>query len=84
MHCFVITAKKLIGKYVVVRQPQFCQESDGLSYCKTCLGKTLGDNPRIIPSAGATYGSTLMMVAMKKMHGVALETEPLDFDTYLT
>lgn len=77
-------SRKLIGKQIILRQPQFCKESDGLSYCKTCMGKTLGENPRIIPSAGATYGSTLMMVSMKKMHGVALETTPIDFQTYLT
>lgn len=70
-------AKVYIGKIVTVRSPMYCK-LDETDYCKTCVGVNLANNPTGISLAISNFGSVLMYISMKSMHGKALTLQHLD------
>jgi len=76
-------AKTLVNKTVIVRSPMYCK-SEGMSFCKRCVGTFLSSSETMIPTAVANYGSVMMYTFMKKMHGSALTVVKLDLSKVLS
>lgn len=62
---------KYLDKVVYVRTPLYCKQSH-TDYCSVCVGPRLADNPTGASSAIADYGSAMLLVMMKAMHGKQL------------
>lgn len=60
-------SKKLLGKTVDVRVPQFCLATDG-NYCKICLGSGLGKYSTRLASDTVKVPTTFMLTRMKASH----------------
>lgn len=64
-------ASKYIGKSVEIRSPMFCNLTK-TDYCKTCVGDKLSLHPNALSAAISEYGSIMLNIFMKLMHGKAL------------
>ena len=63
----------LIGKSIKLRDPMFCTAKDG--YCYTCMGdKFRKMEIRSLSAIATSIGSTFLLISMKKMHSVVVET----------
>ena len=71
-------AKQYIGKTVTVRSPMYCKV-DKTDYCHTCVGRNLSDNPTGASVAITGFGSILMLLSMKKMHGRVLSLVKMNY-----
>ncbi len=71
-------AEQYLGKLMFERTPMACL-APGNTYCKTCVGGVLGDNPTGLSSAIATEGSTIMYIYMSAAHAKNLKVEKLDW-----
>jgi hypothetical protein len=60
----------------------FCK-LDKTDYCAVCVGERLSINPTALSAAVAEYGSTFMLISMKKMHGTVLATHRMNYKTAL-
>lgn len=60
-----------LGKVVTMRSMQFCQLGY-TDYCEVCAGPRLAASPTAAGSAVADYGSTMLLMFMKAVHGKAL------------
>lgn len=72
------TAKKYIDKKVMMRSPMFCKVGK-TDFCHTCVGENLSNNPTGASVAITGFGSTMMQIQMKKMHGQTLQLAKMDF-----
>ena len=73
-------AKKYLGKKVVVRSPMYCKaEKNG--YCHKCIGSNLSNSPTGLSLAITQYGSTMMYINMRAMHGSALSLAKMGYKT---
>jgi hypothetical protein len=75
-------AGQYLGKFVVLRSPMFCK-LDKTDYCAVCVGDRLSINPTALSAAVAEYGTTFMLISMKKMHGTVLATHRMNYQTAL-
>jgi hypothetical protein len=75
-------AGQYLGKQIMLRSPMFCK-LDKTDYCATCVGERLSINPTALSAAISEYGSTFMLISMKKMHGTKLETHRMNYQTAL-
>ena len=75
-------AGEYLGKRMFERTPMACQ-APGNTYCKTCVGGVLGDNPTGLSSAIATEGSTIMYIYMSAAHAKNLKVEKLDWQNLI-
>ncbi len=73
-------AEKYIGQSIMVRSPMYCT-LDKTDYCKTCVGRKLGDNPTGLSMTISEYGSAFLSLFMKAMHGKSLDTVKLDINS---
>jgi hypothetical protein len=64
-------AGNYLGTLVKARSPMYCK-FDHTDYCATCVGPRLADNPTGASSAISDFGSTMMLMFMKAVHGKAL------------
>ena len=76
------TASMLKGKEVVLRNPGYCKSSNN-NHCLKCVGEFIRGMEKGLPAAGASVGSTLMQMQMKKMHGTALKTKRYELSSLL-
>lgn len=72
-----------MGKQVAVRSPQYCKAGH-TDICKVCAGPRLEDNPTAASAGISNYGSVLMLIYMKAMHGKALTVAEYHFEDSLT
>lgn len=70
------------GQLVRLRSPQFCW-SPGLTYCPTCLGSRLAENPYGLSVACSDIGSTFLYIYMKAGHGKELATQDFNLEDVL-
>jgi hypothetical protein len=75
-------SEQYLGKFVTLRSPMFCK-LDKTDYCAVCVGERLSINPTALSAAVAEYGSTFMLISMKKMHGTVLATHRMNYKTAL-
>lgn len=71
-------AGKYLGERVLIRSPMYCT-LDYTDYCKTCLGDRLSINPEGLSLAVSEYGSALLLIFMKAVHGKSLSTAKMNF-----
>ena len=76
-------ANGLIGSTIILRSPQYCKEP-GDNYCSVCSGDGLAAYPTGIPLLMTEMGGTVLLSAMKKMHGGSLKTLKLDILSEIT
>jgi hypothetical protein len=74
------TAKKYVGKTVMVRSPMYCQ-LEKTDFCKCCVGERLAANPTALSAAISEYGSAFLSIYMAAAHGKALQLAHMDFKT---
>jgi hypothetical protein len=67
-----------IGKRIRVRSPMYCK-LPFTDYCSVCVGPRLEANPTGASSAIANYGSTMLLMCMKAVHGKALLLAKYDY-----
>lgn len=72
-----------MGKYVAIRSPQYCK-APLTDICAICAGPRLAENPTAASAGISNYGSVLMLIYMKAMHGKALTVAEFDYETALT
>lgn len=71
---------QFVGKPVMVRSPDFCQQSHG-DTCQYCAGAHNATNTRGMSSGTSKIGSTLMLLSMKAMHkGSKIDLIKYDLD----
>ena len=71
-----------VGKRVAIRSAMFCK-NNGLTYCKTCLGKNLASNELGLSMAVSEVGSKFMGISMSAMHTVSADlVEILETDLF--
>lgn len=67
-----------LGKALKIRSPMYCKL--GMTdYCATCVGPRLAENPTGASSAISNFGSTMMLMFMKAVHGKALILHKYDY-----
>ena len=76
-------ASQYLGLVVKKRSMMYCV-SKGNSFCKTCAGFNLANNPFAASMAAAEYGSAFLSMFLKSMHGKTLATKKLDIQTAIT
>lgn len=76
-------AGSYLGQRVRVRSPMYCQ-LPLTDYCKTCVGPRLAVNPDGLSVTVADYGSALLNIFLKLMHGKKLATARMDYKTAIT
>lgn len=76
-------AKALIGKSILVRSALFCNLKY-TDFCKFCMGARLSANNDAVSMAITAEGSSLMLLAMKAMHGKSLSLAKLNLETAFT
>lgn len=69
-----------LGKLVNVRSPMFCH-LELTDFCKVCCGDRLAINPEGLSVTISDYGSTILNIFLKKMHGKKLSTAVMDYRT---
>lgn len=67
-----------LGKQIKVRSPMYCK-LDHTDYCATCVGPRLAENPTGASSAISDFGSIMMLMFMKAVHGKALILHKYDY-----
>ena len=72
-----------LGKKVMVRSPMYCK-LEKTDYCKVCVGERLAKSPNSASVAVTSYGSTLMLIFMKAMHGKQLKLTKANLDMILS
>lgn len=72
-----------LGKYIAIRSPQYCKAAL-TDICAICAGPRLAENPTAASAGISNYGSVLMLIYMKAMHGKALTVADFDYETALT
>lgn len=65
------TVKSFVGKLIYVRSPMFCKQGKP-DFCLQCMGEFIRGKESALALAEAQVSSTMMLVQMKKAHGVAL------------
>lgn len=80
-------AKSLVGNVFLVRSPQYCSLSDGLSdakTCRVCAGEQLAIYPtgQIIPAMEVSSG--IMTDSLKKMHSTAIKTKTMNLEAVIS
>jgi hypothetical protein len=76
-------AGSYLGKHVWIRSPMYCK-LDHTDFCKTCLGDRLSINPEGLSLAISAYGSTLLYISLKAMHGKSLKTAKMNYKLTIT
>ena len=76
-------AKKYIGKEVMVRSPMFCK-LDKTDYCEKCVGTRLAQHPTGLSVAISEFGSNILLLFLKSMHGKALSLSRMDYKTSIS
>jgi len=71
-------AKQYLNKTVSVRSPMFCK-LDKTDYCKKCVGKNLSNQPTGASVAISDYGSAMLYISLKAMHGKKLALARMDY-----
>lgn len=69
-----------LGKYVQMRSPMFCQ-LDHTDFCKVCCGDRLSVNENGLSVTISDYGSVILNIFLKKMHGKKLSTATMNYRT---
>lgn len=67
-----------MDKVVYVRSPLYCKQSH-TDYCSVCAGPRLAANPTGASSAISDYGSAMLLIMMKAMHGKPLTLAHYDY-----
>ena len=70
--------EKYMGKKIKVRSPMYCKLPH-TDYCAICVGPRLAESPTGASSAIAEYGSTMLLMFMKAVHGKALTLAKYDY-----
>lgn len=76
-------ANSYLGKKLIVRSPMYCK-LEKTDYCKICVGERLAKSPNSASMAVTSYGSTLMLIFMKAMHGKQLKLTKANLDVVLS
>jgi len=71
-------ASKYVNKKVMVRSPMFCKLTK-TDYCKKCVGENLAAHPTGLSVAISDFGSAMLDIFMKMMHGKKLSLAKLDY-----
>lgn len=71
-------AVRYIGKRVTVRSPMFCNLKM-TDYCEKCVGDKLAAQKTGLSVAGSEFGSIMLNMFMKKMHGTQLAVAKMDY-----
>lgn len=72
-----------VGKLIYVRSPMFCKAGKP-DFCLQCMGEFIRGKETAIALAEAQVSSTMMLVQMKKAHGVALRLVEYTTDLSMT
>jgi hypothetical protein len=75
--------RPFIGKYMVLRSPQYCH-TEGTGYCKTCCGPMLSSNPTGLSMAVSDYGNAFLYMYMSAAHAKATKLAAVDIETAFT
>lgn len=71
-------AQKYINKKVMVRSPMYCKLGK-TDYCKKCCGTNLSQHPTGASVAISEFGSIILTLFLKKMHGKTLSLSVMDY-----
>lgn len=71
--------KKYLGKVIVRRSTQYCK-AKGNDYCEVCAGAKLAANKTGLSVAISAFGSTMLYIFMKAMHGKALKVATVNLE----
>lgn len=67
-----------LGKRIMVRSPMYCW-LEHTDFCKVCVGDRLSVNPDGLSITVADYGSQLLNIFLKLMHGKKLSIARMDY-----
>ena len=73
----------LIGKTIVVRSPMYCKNNDS-SYCKKCVGETMGDYKNGLSLSVLNISNILLNTSMKSMHNTQVSLLPFDINAVVS
>lgn len=76
-------AGSYLGKVVHRRSPMYCKLTE-TDFCKACVGSKLAISPEGLSLAASEYGSIIMGIFMKAMHGKKLSTAKMNYKTAIT
>lgn len=76
-------AKNYVGRYVLVRSPQFCH-SPLTDRCEVCVGKNLAANPDGASVAISNVGSTFLAIFMSAAHSKGTSVAKMDVKSAFT